>query len=111
MITFDVPLFQVLGVLASVILPAIVGLVTTRTTSPKVKAIALAALAVIINLVTELAAALQSGTEYNLGTALLLALATFVTAVGVHVGFLRPTGVTDAVQGSLVVDKGPDHRA
>lgn len=105
MITFDVPLFQILGVLASIVMPALVGLVTTRATSPRVKAIALAALAVITNLLTELASALQNGTDYNLGLALTLGLGTFVAAVAVHYGFLKPTGVSAAVQDAGVTGR------
>lgn len=106
MITFDVPLFLVLQLLAGTVLPLLVGLVTTRETSPGKRAIYLAALSVVISLLTEIASALQAGVVYNLGTALIAALVTFLIAVGTHFGLWKPTGTADALQ-----DIGAKHRA
>ncbi|MHA7145428.1 hypothetical protein ACX80U_11995 [Arthrobacter sp. TmT3-37] len=128
MIVFDVPIWQVLGLLSGTILPLLVGLVTTRVTHSGAKATLLAGLSVLINLATELGSALQEGETYNLGLALVLALGTFLIAVGIHYGLWKPTGVTDQAQDNLrtantpgqlpngehqVVDRtpGPDHRA
>jgi hypothetical protein len=97
-IIFDVPLWQVLTLLAATILPLLVGLVTTRETNPVRKATYLAALSVLTNLATELAHALQSGTEYNLGLALLLGLGTFLVGVGTHFGLWKPTGIASKLQ-------------
>lgn len=93
MIVFDVPVWQVLTLLAGIVLPLLVGLVTTRVTEPGRKAIILAALSVTISLLTEMAAALQRDEAYNLGMALLLGVGTFLIATGTHYGFWKPTGV------------------
>ncbi len=98
MITFDVPLFIILQLLAGTVLPLLVGLVTTRETSPGRKAIYLAALSVLVSLLSEIASALQTGVVYNLGTALIAALVTFLVAVGTHFGLWRPTGASEALQ-------------
>ena len=97
MITFDVPLLQVLVLVGGVVLPLLVGLVTNRTTDPGKRAILLAVLAVATQLVAELIKALESGEPYNLGTGLLLGLGTFLVAVGTHYGFWKPQGVSDKV--------------
>lgn len=99
MIQFDIPLFQIFTMLAAVIFPLLVGLVTKRETNPGRKAVLLAALSVLISLSTELAAALQAGTAYNLGMALLNGLASFLIAVAMHYGLWKPTGVADKMQG------------
>lgn len=97
MITFDIPLLQVLVLVGGVILPLLVGLVTNRTTDPGKRAILLAVLAVAAQLVAELIKALESGEPYNLGLGLLLGLGTFLVAVGTHYGFWKPQGVSDKV--------------
>lgn len=101
MITFDIPMVNVLMLLAGVILPVLVGLVTTKATNPGAKAMLLAVLAVLTSLVTELITALQAGETYNLGLALLLGLGTFIVAVSTHYGLLKPTGVSAAAQNTL----------
>ncbi len=97
MITFDIPLLQVLVLVGGVVLPLLVGLVTNRTTDPGKRAILLAVLAVAAQLVAELVKALESGEPYNLGLGLLLGLGTFLVAVGTHYGFWKPQGVSDKV--------------
>lgn len=101
MITFDIPAFQVFTLLASTVFPLLVGLVTTRETSAARKAIYLAALAWGSQLATELAEALRDGTSYNLGIALMLGLASFLVAVGIHYGLWKATGATDKAQNLL----------
>ena len=96
MIAFDVPLIPVLQLVLGVVLPVLVGLVTTRATSAGRKAVLLAALSVVTSLLTELIAALQSEAVYNLGLALILGLGTFIVAVATHYGLLKPTGVSAA---------------
>lgn len=120
MIAFDVPLIPVLQLILGVVLPVLVGLATTRATSPGAKAVLLAALSVLTSLLTELIAAVQAGTVYNLGLALVLGLGTFIVAVSTHYGLLKPTGVSTAAQGSfrtadtvpgeVVATTGPRHR-
>lgn len=117
MITFYVPLYLVLSLCASSVFPLLVGLVTRKTTDRRLKAVLLALLAVLSQLLVELAEALQNGTEYNLGQALVLGLVSFIIAVGTHYGLLEPTGLAEKAQKSLVTDSadrvpnGPDHAA
>lgn len=93
MIIFDVQIWQVLQFVAAILFPVLVGLVTTRATDPGVKAILLLALNLVAGLLLELVDALQNGTEYNLGLALLTALGSFVVGVALHYGLWKPTGV------------------
>lgn len=110
MIAFDMPLIPVLQLVLGVLLPVLVGLVTTRATSAGAKAVLLAALSVLTSLLTELIAALQAGTVYNLGLALVLGLGTFIVAVATHYGLLKPTGISDKAA-DVVNTSGPQHRA
>jgi len=98
MIEFNIPLFQVFTLLSAVVFPLLVGLVTKRATNPGRKAVLLAALSVLISLCTELAGALEAGTAYNLGTALLTGLGAFLVAVAMHYGLWKPTGVAEKLQ-------------
>lgn len=98
MIEFDIPLPLVIGLLVSTILPLLVGLVTRYTTSSGVKAALLALLAAVNGLAVEFAAALGSGEPYNIGTGLVIALGSFLVAVGLHFGIYKPTGATETVQ-------------
>ena len=108
MIAFDVPLVPVLQLILGVVLPVLVGLVTTRATSAGRKAVLLAALSVVTSLLTELISALQADTVYNLGLALVLGLGTFIVAVSTHYGLLKPTGVSDKAA-DVVNTSGPRH--
>ena len=96
MITFDIPLLQVLIFVGGTVMPVLVGLVTKRSTRPGTRAILLALLAVLAQLLAEVIRALETGMPYNLGQGLLLGLGTFVVAVSVHYGVLKPTGVSEA---------------
>lgn len=109
MIEFDVPLIPVLQLVLGVLLPVMVGLVTTRATRPGAKAVLLAALSVLTSLLTELVGALQAGTVYNLGMALVLGLGTFIVAVATHYGLLKPTGISDKAADVVHTDT-PKHR-
>lgn len=97
-ISFDLPPALILGLVVSTILPLLVGLVTKTVTSPSVKAVLLAALAAVTGLGTELLASINAGTTYDLGTGLVLALTSFVVAVGLHYGIWKPTGTSHALQ-------------
>lgn len=98
MIVFEFQLHLLLTLLASVVFPLLVGLVTTRETSPGRKAVFLAALSVLAPLLTELASALADGSRYDLGLALFTALGNFLIATGLHFGLWKPTGVAGTVQ-------------
>jgi len=98
MITFTPDLPLVLGLVASVVLPILVGLVTTRETSASRKAIYLAGLALVAGLVTQLLAALNAGVPFDLFAALVAGGGTFAVAVAVHFGLWKPTGVAARAQ-------------
>jgi len=98
MIEFDIPLPLVIGLLISTVLPLLVGLVTKVTTNSGLKAALLAALAAANGLLVEFAAALGANEPYNLGTGLVLALGSFLVAVGLHYGIYKPTGASETVQ-------------
>jgi hypothetical protein len=88
-----------LGLLVSVILPVLVGLVTTRVTHAGVKAVLLLALSGADGFLVEYAA---GGPGYDVGTAAVLALVAFATGVLSHFGLWKPTGVSGKAQDALV---------
>ncbi len=94
--TFDAVL--VIQLLVSTVLPLLVGLVTKTVTRPGVKAVLLAGLALVTSLLTELGAAVTAGTTYDIGKGLLLAIPTFLIAVGMHFGIWKATGVSQKMQ-------------
>lgn len=112
MIVLDVPqwqfLFQLFG---GTVMTLLVGLVTTRVTASSTRALLLAALSVLSSIVTELVAALQTNTPYNLGTALAFGLLTFLVAVGTHYGLLKHTNLETAAQNTLVTASAAEVRA
>ncbi len=105
MIEFDLDWPMVLGLLVTVLLPLVVGLVTTRMTDSGAKAALLAGLAALTGLLTELGNALTSGESYNLAAGIILAITSFVVAVGLHFGLYKPTGVAATMQSVGATDK------
>ena len=100
MITFSLsPVEVVTTIVIPVFLPLLVGLVTTKVTDAGVKATLLAALSLVSGLLNEAVAAVQSGTDYDLGAGLTAALPAFVSAVAMHYGLWKPTGLSEAAQG------------
>lgn len=91
------PSVLIQGLLA-VVLPVLVGLVTTRMTSGGRKAMILAGLSVLTALLNQLATALAAGLPYDLGKALLYGLFTWAAAVATHYGLWKPTGTSERVQ-------------
>jgi hypothetical protein len=89
-----------LGLVVSVVLPVLVGLVTTRVTNNGIKAVLLLALSTVNGVVVEYAGPHPSG--YSVGTAAVLALVSFGTGVLSHFGFWKPTGVSGLAQDSFV---------
>lgn len=85
-----------LGLLISVILPLLVGLVTTRVTNASVKAVLLLALTAVTGFVVELAAPHPDG--YSVGSAVILWAVSFGTGVLSHFGLWKPTGVSGKAQ-------------
>lgn len=112
-IAFTLDPALVIGLLVSTVLPLLVGLVTTRVTASGVKAVLLAALALLTSLLTELGVAVTNGETYDIGQGLLLAIPTFLIAVGMHYGLWKPTTASAKAQNVLVTAKGTDgtHRA
>lgn len=97
-IAFTVDPLAVVQFLIAFVLPVLVGLVTTRDTSPAVKAWLLASLSLVNSLLIELARALTAAITYDLGVALLAALPAFVVSVASHYGLWKPTGVAGKAQ-------------
>ena len=97
-VAFTLDPLAVVQLLIAFILPVLVGLVTTKVTSPAVKAWLLAGLSLITSLLVELGRSIASGTTYDLGVALLAALPAFVVSVATYHGLWKPTGVTATVQ-------------
>lgn len=91
-----------LGLVISVGLPVLVGLVTTRVTHPGVKAVLLLALTALNGFLVELA---NAGDGYDAGNAVVLTLVSFATAVLIHFGLWKPTGVSARAQDALVTSK------
>ncbi|MCX5202501.1 hypothetical protein OG897_13715 [Streptomyces sp. NBC_00237] len=88
-----------IGLLVSVLLPVLVGLVTTRVTHAGTKAVLLLALSGLNGVLVELAA---PGPGYDFGTSVILALVTFATGVLSHFGLWKPAGVSARAQDSLI---------
>lgn len=101
---------QFLGLLVAVVLPLLVGLVTTQQMGSGVKAVLLAFLAALTGFLTELLEAVNSGEVFSLQAALMTWLAAFLVAVGTHYGLWKPTGVTAKAQATGVTPKGVRRR-
>lgn len=91
-----------LGLLVSVVLPVLVGLVTTRVTHAGAKAVLLLALSTINGLLVEAA---NPGPGYDLSTAVILALVSFAVGVLAHFGLWKPAGVSHAAQDRLITSR------
>ena len=102
--TIDLDRAYWLGLLVSVVLPVLVGLVTTRVTHAGTKAVLLLALSGLNGFFVELA---NPGPGWDAGTAAVLALVTFATATLAHFGLWKPTGVSGKAQNTLVTARTP----
>ncbi|MEV7793430.1 hypothetical protein AB0O68_15765 [Streptomyces sp. NPDC087512] len=87
-----------LGLLISVVLPVLVGLVTKRVTHAGVKAVLLLALSTLNGFLVELS---NPGPDYDIGTAIVLSLVAFATGTLAHFGLWKPTGVSAKAQSAL----------
>lgn len=101
MITFSMDPAAIVQMLVAVVLPVLVGLVTTKVTHGGVKACLLALLTMVTSVLTELGRALAAHQDFDAGVALTTALPAFVISVATHFGVWKPTGVTDKVQAVL----------
>lgn len=86
---------QLVSMLIGVVLPVVVGLVTTRVTHPGAKAILLAALSAVSGFATEW---LGDPDAFVFQNALFSWVQTFVVAVASHYGLWKPTRVSAKVQ-------------
>lgn len=84
-----------LGLLISLVLPVLVGLVTTRVVNAGVKAVLLLALSALNGFIVEFAA---GGAGYDVGSAIVLSLVAFGTGVLMHFGLWKPSGVAGKAQ-------------
>lgn len=84
-----------LGLLVSVVLPVLVGLVTKRVTHAGIKAVLLLALSTLNGFIVEVA---NGGPAFDWGTAAVLAAVSFGTGVLAHFGLWKPTGVSGKAQ-------------
>ncbi|MER5750596.1 hypothetical protein [Streptomyces sp. NPDC002088] len=96
-----------IGLVISIVLPVLVGLVTTRVTHAGIKATLLLALSTANGFLVEYAG--PHGDDYSVQTAAVLALVSFAVGVLSHFGLLKPTGVAGKAQHSLV--KSGSHAA
>jgi FtsH-binding integral membrane protein len=85
-----------IGLLISLVLPVLVGLVTTRVVNASVKAVLLLALTGVTGFLTEFAAPHDAG--YSVASAVILTVVSFGTAVLSHFGLWKPTGITVRAQ-------------
>lgn len=88
-----------LGLLVTVVLPILVGLVTSKVTSAAVKSVLLLGLSAANGFLVELA---HPGPGYSVGTAAVLALVTFGAGVALHFGLYKPVGVSAVAQAAGV---------
>ena len=106
---------QVLSVVASVLLPIAVALVTARVADGAVKALVLLGLAAVTGLLTAWLTAINAGQPFDLLQAGFDTLVAFVIATAAHFGLWRPvnvTGSTGVVQVAVPAGVGGGrHRA
>ena len=102
--TVDLDRAYWLGLLISVVLPVLVGLVTTRVTHAGTKAVLLLALTATNGFFVELA---SPAPGWDASTAIVLAVVSFATAVLSHFGLWKPTGISGRAQDTLVTARTP----
>jgi len=87
-----------IGLVISIGLPVLVGLVTKHVTHPGVKAVLLLALSTLNGFLVEFA---NPGPDYDFSTAVILSLVSFSVGVLSHFGLWKPVGVSDKAQSAL----------
>lgn len=98
---------QLVTIGIGVIAPIVIGLITKVSTSATVKAVLLAAVAALVG-VGQGFIDTPSGTPWVWQVAVFNGVLAYVVAVSTYFGLIKPTGVSDAAQRSLVKDK-PDN--
>lgn len=94
MVTFSTNWITVIGLVLGVVLPVIVNIVTTWKTTPQIRATFLAVLSLVTSILTQLSSALANHAVFNIGTALVATLGTFLIAVASAWGFWDPTKIS-----------------
>ncbi|TKK84682.1 hypothetical protein FDA94_29145 [Herbidospora galbida] len=93
-----------LAIAIGTVLPILTGLVTKQSWGAGFRAFVLAVLSGATGFLTELKGSFDLNTSFDLTAALLTWLLVALTGVGVHLGFLKPTGISTAVKNTLVKD-------
>jgi len=97
-VVFSLDWAIVVQILLAVVMPLLVGLVTSRVTAGNIKAWLLAGLTLITSLLTGIGGAIATGTPFDIGLALLAAIPAFIVSVGTYYGLWKPTGIAGKVQ-------------
>ncbi|MER5715695.1 hypothetical protein [Streptomyces sp. NPDC002132] len=87
-----------IGLIVSIGLPVLVGLVTKHVTHAGVKAVLLLALSTLNGFLVEFA---HPGPGWDFSTAVILSLVAFAVGVLSHFGLWKPVGVSDRAQSAL----------
>lgn len=98
MVTFTLDAAQTVQLILTVIMPIVVGLITTKTTSSGAKAWLLAGTTLLTSILTGLYDAIINAGVFDLGFALLAAIPAFAISVATHYGLWKPTGVSEKAQ-------------
>lgn len=101
MVMFTLDPALTIQLILTVIMPIIVGLITKKTTSSAVKAWLLAGTTLVTSVLTGLYDAVINAGIFDLGQALLIAIPAFAISVATHYGLWKPTGISEAAQGTL----------
>lgn len=117
MIAFEVNWWDLLQFTVTILLPLLVGAVTTKATPGIRKGVLLAALAFLVNVGAPLLVWYQAGSPgvFDLEGALFTALAGLMAAVAAQFGIYAAkdshgVSLTDRVQASTALQIGPRHR-
>lgn len=105
MISFDLTVPHLIGVLSGVVLPLLVALITKRVTDSGVKGLLLTSCSLVAGILAEVGAALETGTPMNLAEALVAAVMALVIGQTAHSAVWKPTGVARRLQELGVTDQ------
>lgn len=94
-----------LSLIITVLLPLLVGLITTRTTSPAVRAILLLAFAAIKGFLEAWLQAINTDVDFAFVPVAITIAVNFVIAVVVHFGLWKPVGASAAAQRAFTSSK------
>ena len=103
MVVTDVSTATLVSVFISVIAPLLVGLVTKASWSGNIKAILLALVSAVVGVGSTFLAATPEH-PFVWQVAVFNAVLAWVIAVATHFGLWKPTGASEAAQGTLVKD-------